>query len=122
MDHTNFFAHLAGIITIDVINIFACDEAVLLPVLYEIFCTLVNDNKAKVEVSENFHIPQARWLLTQICNRPGSNVQTAIKQKKYGGLLYKRDGDLLKALSTALGQERNSQKRKYMLAAQVMKY
>jgi hypothetical protein len=106
-----YFVSIADMVTIDVINMLECDEAVLLPVLYEKFCLLVNTNKTKLKVVEDIHVPQSRWLLTQICNKLGSYVETITKHKKYGVLLYKRDGDILKALSSALGQVRDSTKR-----------
>ena len=44
-----------------------------------------------------------RWLLQQLEEAIGHHLKSACKHRKYGTILYRAGGDLLHALSSALG-------------------
>ena len=46
-----------------------------------------------------------RWLLQQIQKALGHHLKSVCKHKKYGTILYRAGGDLLQALSVALGSK-----------------
>jgi hypothetical protein len=81
---------------------------VLLPQIYEKFCDQVKKHIDKV--AEVKQVPQSRWLLSHIQKKLGKYLEVATKHKRYGTVMYKRDGDLLFALSKALGERRESEK------------
>ena len=47
--------------------------------------------------------PTNRWLLSSISNHLHEHLGIVCKHKRYGTLLYRKNGDLLKSLSKALG-------------------
>ena len=58
-------------------------------------------------------IPTTRWLLSSISNHLGNILGVTCKHKKYGTLLYRNGGDLLKALSRALGKLQQQKKSEH---------
>ena len=79
------------------------DEAVLLPELHTKFCHMLKSNASHFSISIVDNPPTTTWLLSSISIHFQSTLGVVCKHRKYGTLLYKRDGDLLKALSKALG-------------------
>ena len=82
------------------------DEAVLLPELHTKFCHILEahtSNFPGVSTSIVDNPLTTTWLLSSISIYFKSTLGVVCKHRKYGTLLYKKDGDLLKALSKALG-------------------
>ena len=78
----------------------------LLPELYYYFCQKINQNMYKfqnVNISLSKKTPSSRWLLTSVSNNMGGTLGIVCKHKKYGTLLYYKNGYILRALSIALG-------------------
>ena len=81
--------------------------------LYTTFCQHIRqsiDCFKNVSASYKTNPPTSRWLLSHLSNHLGSNVGFICKHKKYGTLLYRKNGDILKALSKALGKAHQTQK------------
>ena len=82
------------------------DEAILLPEVHSNFCQLVStsiENFPNVQKSLKTNPPTNRWLLSSISNHLHEHLGIVCKHKRYGTLLYRKNGDLLKSLSKALG-------------------
>ena len=82
------------------------DEAILLPEVHSDFCQLVStstENFPNVQTSLKTNPPTNRWLLSSISNHLHEHLGIVCKHKRYGTLLYRKNGDLLKSLSKALG-------------------
>ena len=79
--------------------------AVLLPEVYEGFrCSLeVITKQSAVKVT----VPSPQWLLSQLTTSLEHHMVYRCAVKWYGTLLYRRGGDLVHALSIALGQRRH---------------
>ncbi len=87
------------------------DEAMLLPALHRSFVLQVKHRVVQFPVSEPMpeqEIPGTRWLLARLHSCFGELLKVQCRHKRYGSLLLHRDCDLLKALSTALGQSQPS--------------
>ena len=83
------------------------DEAMLLPQLFILFQQHTIDNVHKlsnVTKGKKKSIPTQRWFLSSISNLLGDHLGVICKTKKYGTLLFRKNGDILKALSNALGK------------------
>ena len=65
------------------------------------FVTCLNASHFSTSIVDN--PPTTTWLLSSIGIHFQSTSGVVCKHRKYGTLLYKKDGDLLKALSKALG-------------------
>ena len=82
------------------------DEAILLPELHSKFCHLLRTQTSQYPAVSTGIVetpPTTTWLLSSLSMHFKSTLGVVCKHRKYGTLLYKRDGDLLKALSKALG-------------------
>ena len=82
------------------------DEAILLPELHRQFCQLLTtsiDGFPNVHKSLKTNLPTNRWLLSSIGNHLKDTLGIVCKHRRYGTLLYSRNGDLLNFLSKALG-------------------
>lgn len=89
------------------------EEAILLPELYTTFCNYIIqtiDKFPNVGKTLKTNPPTIRWFLSSISNHLGENLGIVCKHRKYGTLLYRRNGDILKALSKALGKAQQSQR------------
>ena len=74
------------------------DEAMLLPELHSHFCDVVSKTiQSNVQKSLKTSLPTNRWLLSLISNYLQDNLGIVCKNKRYGTLLYRKNGDLLKA-------------------------
>ena len=79
------------------------DEAVLLPELHNKFCHMLKAHASHfpaVSTSILDSPPTTTWLLSIHFK---STLGVVCEHRKYGTLLYRKDGDLLKALSKDLG-------------------
>ena len=72
------------------------DTAVLLPTAYKHFLSLVKSPSVNEERS-------CRWLLKELEKILGHHMTSIRKQKKHGTVLSRTGGDLMHALSSALG-------------------
>ncbi len=89
-------------------------EALLLPVVHRDFVHRVRERwtqhfEGEGGVPED-EIPSTRWLLAQLHFFLGDLLQVKCKHRRYGSVLFYRDCDLIKALSTALGKSQDHQK------------
>ena len=86
------------------------DEAILLSTLYEMFVTQVyNEVKNYTFLDRTaIQIPQKRWVLSQLHCHFGDVLCVACKHFRYGTVLYHKDCDLVKAVSAALGRNKEN--------------
>ena len=54
----------------------------------------------------------AEWFLSLVGTYVGDDLGIICKHKKYGTMLFRKNGNILKALSKALSKSQQSQKRK----------
>ena len=97
------------------------DGAILLPVLYSKFCHEVQNRASllpPLSSLPNQKIPGIRWLLSRLHSLFGDSLQVICKQSRYGSVLFHKDCDLVKALSTALGKSETLQKQVTLLKEQ----
>ena len=90
------------------------DGAILLPVLYREFCDEVRNRASllpHLSSTPDRDIPGIRWLLSWLNSLFGDSLQVHCKQDRYGSVLFHKDCDLVKALSTALGKCQTLQKQ-----------
>ena len=93
-------------VTLKLVKTLQQDEAMLLPELHSHFYDVVSktiQNVPNVQKSPKTSLPTNRWLLSSISNYLQDNLGIVCKHKRYGTLLYRKNGDLLKAHSKALG-------------------
>lgn len=84
------------------ISILEKDEAVLLPVLHADFCDYLQVySHLSSELCSN--PPTTKWLLSALSIHFKDTLGMACKHRRYGTLLFRKGGDMLKALSKALG-------------------
>jgi hypothetical protein len=89
------------------------DEAMLLPELFSMFqqhAVQSIDRFPNFTKNLKTSLPTIRWFLSSISNHLGNDLGITCKHKQYGTLLFKRNGDILKALSKALGKAQQSKK------------
>ena len=87
-------------VTLKLVKTLQQDEAMLLPELHSHFCDVVSktiQNFPNVQKSLKTSLPTNRWLLSSISNYLQDNLGIVCKNKRYGTLLYRKNGDLLKA-------------------------
>ena len=72
------------------------EQAIMLPAVFTYYNSRLNSTFAK---------HSSRWLLQQIQEALGHHLKSVCKHKKYGTVLYRAGGDLLQALSAALGSK-----------------
>ena len=95
------------------------DGAILLPVLYREFCHEVQNRASllpQLSSLPNQRIPGIRWLLSRLHSLFGDSLQVICKQSRYGSVLFHKDCDLVKALST--GKSETLQKQVTVLKEQ----
>ncbi len=95
------------------------DVAMLLPALhnelaYEAFANVSMFPQVS-DLSER-DIPTSRWLLSLLHLYFEDKLEVQCRHRRYGTLLFHTECDLIQALSTALGQSQNMQKRADRLA------
>ena len=108
-----FIHSIANLVAIDVILVLQSNHAILLPEVYDNFQNLAVKYKAKVNsdlCSVPKCLPKSRWLLTYLNNTLGSYMRRSTKHKKYGVVIHRANGDLLNALSKALGEAKQAKK------------
>ena len=84
------------------------DEALLLPNVYRDFVSKFkspSNSYPTVTVPEN-DVPSNRWLLSRLHHFFGDMVRVECKHKRHGSLLFHKNCDLVKALSSALGKNK----------------
>ncbi len=88
------------------------DEALLLPVVYRGFVDQVGNQAAQFPglCLTDDEIPSIRWLLTRLHMHLGPLLEVQCKHRKYGSVLFRQNGDLVTAVSAALGQSQTIQK------------
>jgi hypothetical protein len=85
------------------------DEAILLPVLYREYCEEIGSSASllpHLSSTPDLAIPGIRWLLSRLHSLFGDSLQVHCKQDRYGSVVFHKDCELIKALSTALGNLR----------------
>ena len=95
-------------IGIEVALAFSKDEVLLLPNVYRDFASKFQDpsnSYPTLIITEN-DVPSNRWLLSQLHHCFGDMLQVECKHKRYGSLLFHKNCDLLKALSSVLGKNK----------------
>ena len=93
-----------------VANHLLMQQALLLPHVSALFLQLygtASDQSPNVETGESTIKYSSRWLLTQLILYLGIHMEYKCVHKKFGVVLYRRNGDLLKSLSWALGTSPN---------------
>ena len=70
-------------------------KAIMLPEVAAYFKSVVTGTTTRT----------TRWLLRQLEEALGHHLKSACKHRKYGTILYRAGGDLLQALSSALGSK-----------------
>jgi hypothetical protein len=94
VDDKEYFQFIANIATSRLMDTLSNDNAMLLPDLYQQFEELAHEHQNKLNSPSVLNdLPSHRWLLTYVQNRLGSYLSVATKHKKYGVLLYRKDGD-----------------------------
>ena len=73
-------------------------KAIMLPAVAAYFKSVVTDEDSTTTRT-------TRWLLRQLEKALGHHLKSACKHRKYGTILYRAGGDLLHALSSALGSK-----------------
>ena len=87
-------------VTLKLVKTLQQDEAMLLPELHSHFCDVVSktiQNFPNLQKSLKTSLPTNRWLLSSISNYLQNNLVIVSKHQRYGTLLYRKNGDLLKA-------------------------
>ena len=84
------------------------DGAILLSVLYRKFYDKVRN---KASLLPHLSSTPDQWLLSRLNSLFGDSLQVHCKQDRYGSVLFHKDCDLVKALSTALGKCQTLQKQ-----------
>ena len=98
-------------VALKLLNILLNDEAILLPALHEEFCDSIRVSISNYPLAQAVlkSIPTTHWLLSSISNHLGDILGVTCKHKKYGTLLYRNGGDLLKAALGKLQQQKKSE-------------
>jgi len=108
----SFLAWNVSKICLQLVRTLQSEEAVLLPHPYAEFCQQVFqtiDMFPSVTKTLKANPPSIRWLLSSISNHLGDNLGVTCRHRKYGTLLYRKHGDILNALSKALGKAQQPQ-------------
>jgi hypothetical protein len=97
----NYIQGIASLTSLELCHTLLSDEAVLLLDIYNRFQQLA---VKYAEKTDTYSLPSSRWLLVFLSNTFKSTLGIVVKHKCYGTLLYNKNGDILKALSKALGE------------------
>ena len=103
----SFLAWNVWKVSLDLSRILQGEETNLLPDLYTTFHQHISQAIGKfpnVTKALRINPPTIRWLLSSVSNHLRDNLGIACKHRKYGTLLYRNNGDILKALSKTLGE------------------
>ena len=98
---------LSSLVALDVCHILLNDEAILLMDVYGKFQEYAIEYANKVH---SYNLPGSRWLQVYLSNTLKSTLGSAVRHRCYGTILFKQNGDHLKALSKALGELRSKKK------------
>jgi hypothetical protein len=110
LDESDFIDGIANLTALKLSHILLSDEAILLSCLYESF--LLSAQKYASKLSNcTPKLPGMRWLQVYLSNTFSYNLEIIVKHKCYGAILYRKGGDILHALSKALGELKGASKR-----------
>ena len=101
-----YLAWLVQRVALVLAKVLESEEAILLPELHSKFCSLIKTTASLFPAVSSTIVgnpPTTTWLLGSISAHFKGTLGVVCKHRKYGTLLYRKDGDLLKALSKALG-------------------
>ncbi len=87
------------------------DEAILMPVLYSDFVKDLRNDPLNTSGQLINSPPTTNWLLNSIILHFKDTLGVVCKHKRYGTLVYRKGGDLLKALSKSLGTAKEASKK-----------
>ena len=82
-----------------------------MPELYAVFNQLATKYMSKVQ---SCTLPGSQWLQVYLSNILKDTLGIAVKHRCYGTLLFRKNGDLLNALSKALGELKSAHKTVYV--------
>jgi hypothetical protein len=103
-----------------VANHLLAQQALLLPQASTIFLQLYDVAPTDhIETNEGTIKYSSRWLLTQLILKLGVHINYKCVHKKFGIILYRKNGDLLKSLSWALGTKTSKSKTNLSLYSAV---
>ena len=96
------------------------DEAMLLPAVHQSFTNEAYSQSANfpsVGVVAPGDVPGTRWLLSRLHSFFGSSIEVQCKHKRFGSVIFHKECDLVKALSTALGKAHSLQRQMETLSS-----
>lgn len=107
---------IASLTALELVHTLLIDEAILLLDLYEVFKQFATKYVCKVK---DCTLPGVRWLHVYLCNVLTNTLGSTVKHRRYGTLLYNNNGDILNALSKALGDLKSARKSEYDVRKQL---
>ena len=90
------------------------DEAMLLPAVHQSFTNEAYNQSANfpsVGVAAPGDVPGTRWLLSRLHSFFGSSIEVQCKHKRFGSVIFHKECNLVKAMSTALGKAQSLERK-----------
>jgi hypothetical protein len=110
LNEVDFINGIAILTALELSHVLLANEANLLSTLYEIFSNFALNYANKLS-STSHKLPGMRWLQVFLSNTFSSDLEIVVKHKCYGAVLYRKGGDIVHALSKALGELKAKSKK-----------